>query len=341
MKALVWEAPKTVNIRTQAVPKPEKNEVQIRVAYAGICGSELGGYLGHNALRVPPLVMGHEFSGTITSVGENAQSINATAEEGQAVTVNPLDYADDCPYVAKGLNHLSPTRSLVGAHRPGAYAEYLTVPAKLVSALPNGLSLRTGALTEPVACGIRIGELAGDIMGQDCLVIGAGPIGLLALQCLLLNGAKRVFVADLDSERLAMGRELGGEAMDVTGDELVAAIQALTDGFGVPVSVDAVGTGGTRAQCISATQPKGRVILTGLHEEISEIPVADVIRREIDLRGSFAYSPANFAQAIEWLAEDKIRLDPWIVEAPLEDGGNWFGQLIESPGNVSKVLLVP
>lgn len=341
MQALVWEAPKTVNIRTQDIPTPADNEVQIRVAYAGICGSELGGYLGHNALRVPPLVMGHEFSGTITAVGSDAQSINSAASEGQSVTVNPLDYATDCPYVAKGLNHLSPTRSLVGAHRPGAYAEYVTVPAKLVSALPETLGLREGSLTEPVACGIRIGELAGDVADQDCLIIGAGPIGLLALQCLLINGAKRVFVADLDQERLAMATALGGQSIDPASDDLIATVQSMTDGYGVPLSVDAVGTGGTRTQCIAATRPKGRVILTGLHEEVSEIPAADVIRREIDLRGSFAYSPANFAEAIVWLAEGKIRLDPWIVEAPLDEGGAWFDRLIDAPGNVSKVLLVP
>lgn len=341
MEALVWEAPKSSNIRNVDQPTAESDEVLIKVAYAGICGSELGAYLGHNSLRVPPCIMGHEFSGTVAELGTGVSGTDAELSVGQSVTVNPLGYDDDCEYVARGLHHLSPTRQLVGAHRPGAYAEYVSVPAKSVSILPEGLSLRHGSLTEPVACGVRIGELAGDVKGQDCLIIGAGPIGLLALQVLLLNGAERVFIADLDEERLSMGADLGGDVINPNQRNVVDAVKEATGGRGVSLSVDAVGTGGTRTQSVSATCAKGRMILTGLHEETSEMPAADIIRREIDVRGSFAYSPANFAEAIELLAADKIRLDPWIVEAPLSDGDQWFNRLIDAPGNVSKVLLVP
>lgn len=341
MQALIWEAPRTVNIHSRAVPTPQADEVLIKVAYAGICGSELGGYLGHNALRVPPLIMGHEFSGVIEGVGEAARQINPKVALGQSVTVNPLDYDDECPYVARGLHHLSPTRKLVGAHRPGAYAQYVTVPAKLVTPLPEELSLRQASLTEPTACGVRIGELADDVDGKDCLIIGAGPIGLLALQNLLLQGANQVFIADLDSERLAMGGELGGITIDPKNSNVVETIKDLTGGQGVPVSIDAVGTGGTRTQCVQSTCAKGVLILSGLHEETSEMPAADIIRREIEVRGCFAYSPANFARAVELLVANQIRLDPWIVEAPLAEGGKWFDRLIDAPGNVAKVLLVP
>lgn len=116
---------------------------------------------------------------------------------------------------------------------------------------------------------------------------------------------------------------------------------AFTGGLGVAVSLDAVGTAVTRAQCITATRSAGTLILSGLHEEASNLPVAEVIRREIVLKGSFAYSPANFVEALELLARDEIRLDPWIVESALESGGQWFDRLIDAPGNVSKVLLHP
>lgn len=341
MNALVWEAPRTMNMRTHDKPTPGSDEVLIRVAYAGICGSELSGYLGHNALRVPPLVMGHEFSGEIVEMGEGATEKNPALAVGQSVTANPLDWPEgDDPFVARGLNQLSPKRQLVGAHRPGAYAEFVTIPAKLVSPLPDGMSLRTGALTEPVACAVRIGELAGDLEGQECLIIGAGPIGLLALQAMQQKGARRIFIADLDAERLAMGAELGGEALQPRDVNVVEMVREATGG-GVAVALDAVGTGVTRTQCVSATVTTGTVLLSGLHEEVSEMPAADIIRREIVVRGSFSYAPANFARALELLNEDKFRLDPWIVEAPLADGGDWFDRLIDAPGDVSKVLLVP
>lgn len=341
MQALVWEAPSRMRMREQARPAPEVNEVLIQVAYAGICGSELSGYLGHNALRVPPLVMGHEFSGTIVAMGPQEDADTADLRTGMDVTVNPLYCDAGTELQRRGLDHLCPTRRLVGAHVPGAYAQFVTVPASTVHPLPAGMSLRTGALTEPVGCGVRIGELAGEVRGQPALVIGMGPIGLLALQVLRRNGAETVFAVDLDRDRLKMGARYGGATLDPRQDDVVQTVLEATDGQGVAVSVDAVGTGLTRTQCASATRATGRVILSGLHEETSEFPAADIIRREIALYGSFAYSPANFRAALALLAEEAISLEPWIVEAPLAEGGAWFDRLIEAPGDVSKVLLVP
>jgi len=336
MQALVWTAPRRMEMQEQDVPDLHADEVLIKVAYAGICGSELSGYLGHNALRVPPLIMGHEFSGSIVAVGDNVDHLHID----QPVTVNPLYCKGESDLQKRGLDQLCPTRQLIGAHQPGAFAQFVAVPARTVTVLPDGLSLRVGALTEPVGCAVRIGELAGDIHGEDCLVIGAGPIGLLTTQVLLLNGAKRVFIADLDAERLAMGGQLGAVTINPASEDVVQTIKDTCDG-GVAVAVDAVGLKVTRAQCVSSTRPTGTVILSGLHEEVSEMPAADIIRREIVVRGSFAYSPANFGQAVSLLAEGKIHLTDWTIDAPLADGGKWFDRLIDAPGNVAKVLLVP
>lgn len=340
MQALVWEGPREMQLREQDVPRPKPGEVVVKVEYAGICGSELSGYLGHNSLRVPPLVMGHEFSGTIAAFGDGAQASAAGLSEGQAVTVNPLAACGSCDYCAAGSSHLCAKRQLIGAHRPGAYAEYVTVPAELALPLPEGMSLRTGSLTEPVAVGVRIGKMAGQVQGEDVLIIGAGPIGLLALQAIQARGAGRVFIADRDADRLAMGAALGGEAIDATDVDTAQAVRELT-GAGVAVAVDAVGTAVTRRQCVSALRSAGTLVLSGLHEETSAIPAAEIIRRELVLRGSFAYSPADFVEALRLLAAGAVRLDPWIVEAPLADGGQWFDRLLEAPGNVSKVLLIP
>lgn len=337
MKALIWEAPKQMMLREVPEPQPQPAEVLIKVGYAGICGSELSGYLGHNSLRVPPLIMGHEFSGEIVTAGEAVHDLQV----GQHVTVNPLLYCGKCVYCRKGLNQLCSERRLLGGHLPGAYADYICVSAQAVSLLPHNMSLRVGALTEPVACAVRIGELAGDVKGAVCLVIGAGPIGLLATQILLLNGARQVFVSELDEQRLAMAAAVGAIQLNPREVDVRQAVFAATDGLGAAVAIDAVGTAQTRAQCVQATRATGTVILSGLHQETSEIPAADIIRREILVKGSFAYSPANFARALELLAAGNIRLDPWIAEAPLAEGGQWFERLLNSPGNVSKVLLVP
>ncbi len=340
MNALVWEGPRLFVMRQQDTPRASSNEVVLRVAFAGICGSELSGYLGHNALRVPPLVMGHEFSGEITELGETALEINPTLKLGQRVTVNPLASCGTCDYCKKGLNHLCPKRKLIGAHRAGAFAEFVSVPAELVHVLPESISTRDGALAEPVAVAVRIAELAGNVQDQTVLIIGAGPIGLLALQVLKANGARQVFVADLDLERLEMAGKLGGEMLNPKAVDVVATVREATNGLGAAVSVDAVGATVTRAQCVAATRSAGTVILSGLHEENTQMPTADIIRREISLKGSFAYTPANFAQALEMLIQNQIHLDN-IIEAPLEEGGKWFERLISAPGNIAKVLLIP
>lgn len=341
MNALVWEAPRAMAMREQVVPAPAAGEVLVKVAYAGICGSELSGYLGHNALRVPPLVMGHEFAGEIAALGDGAAARNPALFEGLAVTVNPLSYCGQCDYCRAGLNHLCAQRKLLGAHRPGAYAAYVTTPAENVMPLPAGVSARTGALTEPVAVAVRMAELAGAVAGETVLIVGAGPIGLLALQALRARGAGRIFISDLEPQRLAMADELGGEPLNARESDVVKTVRAATGNRGPAVSVDAVGAGVTRQQAVTAVRAGGTVILTGLHEEQSALNFGDVIRREVVLRGSFAYSPANFAEALDWLARGAIRLDPWIVEAPLADGGKWFDRLIDEPGGVAKVLLIP
>ena len=346
MQALVWTAPEKMEMQQQPDPTPTAGEVVIRVAYAGICGSELSGYLGHNALRTPPLVMGHEFAGEVVELGRDV----AALEIGDAVTVNPLTYCGQCRTCRMGLTQLCPQRRLVGAHRPGAFAQYVSIPAFITHRLPQGMTLRTGALTEPVGVGVRIGRLAGDVAAESALIIGAGPIGLLALQALKLAGADRIFIADLDPERLAMGGALGGIAISPSSPglgasgqaaDLVEIVKDATAGDGVAVSVDAVGTGGTRSQCVAATRNAGTLILSGLHEETSPMPAAAIIRQELTVRGSFAYGAADFAHGLELLHAGHYRLDPWIVEAPLAEGGDWFHRLVHSPGNVSKVLLVP
>ncbi len=337
MDALVWEAPREMAMRDRPEPTPGPGEVLIDVAYVGICGSEIGGYLGHNALRKPPLVMGHEFSGTIIGVGEGVTALSS----GQQVTVNPLLYCGECRYCKSGLRQLCPKRSLIGAHRPGAFAERVTVPEQAVVALPPEVDLRSGSMVEPIAVGVRLGRLAGKLDGETALVIGAGPIGLLGLQALRQAGATTVFVSDMDPARLQMARDLGADVIDPATQNVVDIVRAATGGLGAAVTIDAVGSGRTRTDAVSATRPAGKVLLSGLHEEASTFPGSDVIRREIEVKGAFSYTPDDFAAAVIAAGNNSLRLDPWIVEAPLAEGGHWFARLADKPGNVSKVLLVP
>src|SRR5687768_16149694 len=181
MQALVWEGPRQMNLRDVPDPTPAADEVMIKIAYSGICGSELGGYLGHNSLRKPPLIMGHEFSGEIVAMGDRAATVNPRLAAGQRVTVNPLIHNPWSKAALKGRQNLNRERKIIGIHRPGSYAQFVVAPASNTYPLPDHLSLENAALAEPLACAIRAAKLSSASATNSVLITGLGPIGLLAL----------------------------------------------------------------------------------------------------------------------------------------------------------------
>lgn len=339
MKALVYEGPRQMAMRDVPDPQPGVDEVVVAVAYSGICGSELGGYLGHNTLRRPPLIMGHEFSGSITAVGEQAARHNPDIALGQRVTANPLLYCGRCKFCLSGRQNLCAQRQLLGAHQPGTYADLVRIHARMVYAIPDSLSLEHAALTEPLACAIRAARLAAATPMDQVLILGLGPIGLLTLQVMQAFGVETIFAADMDPDRRAIARSFGVQVLDPEAEDLVSRVNTETDGSGVDVAIDAAGASATRRQCIEAVTPGGRAIFVGLHEEESTLPLNLLIRKELSLKGDFAYTPTDFADALKWLAAGRIQIDPWLVKAPLNEGGAWFERLVGRPGPVVKVLL--
>jgi threonine dehydrogenase-like Zn-dependent dehydrogenase len=330
MKALVYEGPRMMNVREVPVPAAGVGEVMIRVEIAGICGSELNGYLGHNALRKPPLVMGHEFAGTVIVAGEGANKF----ESGNRVTANPLVSCGSCQACQSGTANLCPERYLIGAGRPGAFAEYVVVPEKNVYALPDSLSFIDGALVEPFACAVRVCHLASAHPKDRMLIMGAGPIGLFVLETSKIYGMTDVVVMDINEERLAIVKELGGIGV-LSTEELTAAAPA----GGFEKVVDAVGLDITRQQCIQYAKPGGSVVFSGLHVPDSIIPINLAIRNEIKMFGSFGYTPNEFEMALNWLAEGKANLKPWLSLKLLENGQDCFEKLLNNPGKLAKIML--
>ncbi|GGH73719.1 zinc-dependent alcohol dehydrogenase [Pullulanibacillus pueri] len=330
MKALVYEGPKLMNIREQPVPVPKKDEVLIRVERAGICGSELGGYLGQNSLRHPPLVMGHEFSGTIAQVGEAVTRFQIS----DRVTANPLISCGICGYCQSGREQLCQERKLLGAHCPGAYAEYVVVPEKNTYLLQDHVSFEEGAFTEPFACAVHICRLLSLKPSDQLLIVGAGPIGLFTLIAAQVMGLRHIVVIDLNEGRLEIAREMGARAvpsLDALGQE--------SANRGFDAAVDAVGLAVTRSQCMTSVKSGGHVIFTGLHEADSRLPINTIIRNEVSMHGSFAYSHDDFETALHWIEDGKVHLEPWTLQAPLEEGGACFEHLIGNAGKIAKILL--
>jgi len=339
MQALVWEGPRQMNLRDVADPQVPANEVLIKVVYSGICGSELGGYLGHNSLRKPPLIMGHEFAGEIVALGDQATTIKSTLAVGQRVTVNPLISSPWSSAALKGRHNLTLPRNILGIHRPGSYAQYITAPAANVYPLPDGMSLEHAALTEPMACALRAAKLSGCAATDRVLITGLGPIGLLVLQVVKAFGVQEIFATDTDADRRAIGEHFGVRVLNPQTDNVVEIVRQATNNEGVDMAIDAVGATATRREAIEAVTPGGKVIFTGLHSEESNIQANYIIRNEINIQGSFAYTPLDFEDAFEWLVKGRIEIDPWLLKAPLAEGGAMFEKLLNNPGPVAKILL--
>lgn len=342
MNALVWTAPGCVEMQTLATPAPAAGEVLLEVAAVGICGSELSGFLGHNSLRVPPLIMGHEFSARIAQIGGGALANGEAPTIGQRVAVNPLIACGDCTLCHAGLTNLCRHRRIIGAHRAGAFARYVVAPTAQCWPLPDGVSDQAGAVVEPLACAVRALEHAQWRGDAPLLILGAGAIGLLCLAVARTIGAGAIVVSDRIEARLRLARSWGandaihGSAAD--SEERLHA--ALPDG--AACVIDAVGADATRALALRCARPGGRVIYIGLHDEASPLAANYLVRQEIAIQGSFSYTTANFARALTLLQTGEIHASPeWIEERPLAEGAAAFTGLISGAITTPKIMLRP
>jgi len=343
MKALLLSEYKRLAIAELPTPAPSAGEVLIQVAACGICGSDVHGYDGASGRRIPPIVMGHEAAGVVAAVGKGANSYQI----GDRVTFDSTVYCGLCEFCRRGDVNLCDRRQVVGVscgdyRRAGAFAEYVTVPERILYRLPDDLSFSDAAMLEAVSVAIhavRVAEING---AETALVIGAGMIGLLIQQAAAASGCSRIFVTDLDATRLELASSLGADAIiDGSRETLASRIAQLTESRGVDVVFEAVGRPETVAAAIDCARKSGTVALVGnIAPEVS-IPLQKVVTRQIRLQGSCA-SAGEYPQAMEWIATGKIRVAPLITAvAPLDEGPSWFERLYAREPNLMKVVLDP
>lgn len=342
MKALLLSQYCKLELTDLAVPTPGPDEILMRVAACGICGSDVHGYDGSSGRRIPPIVMGHEASGTVASMGDAVRGFS----EGDRVTVDSTVYCGACPNCLRGDINLCDRRQVLGVscgdyRRAGAFAEFVVVPARIVHRLPGNLPFAEAAMLEAVAVALHAVSLATIAPGSTALVVGAGTIGLLLQQALRVAGCGRVLVADVDATRLKLSREFGATATLMADAGLQREILARTDGLGVDLAVEAVGKTETVNAAIDAIRKGGTVVLVGNISPEVTLPLQKVVTRQIRLQGSCA-SAGEYPKAIEHLSSGAIRVKPLIsAVAPLEDGIAWFERLYAREPNLMKVVLTP
>jgi L-iditol 2-dehydrogenase len=341
MKALLLTSERTLEIAEVPQPRPGPNEILIRVAACGICGSDVHGYDGSSGRRIPPLIMGHEASGTVAELGSEASKFMV----GDRVTFDSTVYCGECSFCKIGRVNLCERRQVVGVscaefRREGAFAEFVVVPERIVYKLPASMSLTEAAMVEAVSVALHAVCVSGLRANQSCLVIGAGMIGLLVMQAAWAAGCTKVFIADVDTSRLELAKELGPvEVISASGTEMIKQVTNLSDDLGPDVVYEAVGVNQTVMASLNVVRKGGTVTLIGNVSPEVNFPLQKVVSREVRVLGSAA-SAGEYPRAIELIANGTIKVKQLIsAVGPLEQGSEWFDRLYSRQPNLMKVVL--
>ncbi|MFZ1084949.1 MAG: galactitol-1-phosphate 5-dehydrogenase [Terracidiphilus sp.] len=343
MKALLLSAYKQLDIVDIPVPRPAEDELLIRIHACGICGSDVHGYDGSTGRRLPPIIMGHEAAGIVESVGGAV----AGFLPGDRVTFDSTVYCGKCFYCLRGQINLCDNREVIGVSAPafrrmGAFAEFVIVPARIAYPLPEILPYAHAALIEAVSVAVHAVSLTPIALDDTVVVVGAGTIGLLALQAARQAGAGKCIVVDVDDTRLELARSLGATAtFNSRNADVVPLILEQTNGRGADAAMECVGSTVPVKFALDSVRKGGAVTLIGNVSPTVEFGLQSAVTRQIRLQGSCA-SSGEYPACISLIARGAIQVEPLITAvAPLEEGASWFQRLYDREPGLLKVVLEP
>lgn len=335
MKAAVFQGIGQVEVLDVPRPEPGPGEVLIRVGYCGICGSDLEAF--HTGMYEPGLIMGHEFAGVIAEVGPGVTGWHV----GDRVVVGDAIPCGACVPCREGRLNVCESLTMIGVTHDGALAEYAHIAAVGLHRLPDTISLRRGALVEPLAValhGVRQSRLKA---GDHALVMGAGPIGLLTLQCARLAGARTVTVTEVDPTRAAVAARLGATAvLDPVRDNVGVVLAGLTGGRGPDVVYICTGAPAPYRDAVSLVRKGGQIYLLGLCVEPVEADFMSVVLNDLCIEGSLA-GQLEFPAAIDLVAQGRVDVDALVShEITLDEVVTGGFDRLNTPGSGAVKILV-
>ncbi|MGC3940819.1 zinc-dependent alcohol dehydrogenase [Roseobacter sp. EG26] len=324
MKALVYEGVETLVFRDVLDPLPGQGEELIRVEAVGICGSDMHAYLGHDARRPAPLILGHEAAGVI----------EGGPRDGERVTVNPLVNCRSCKACETGRENLCPGRQIISMQpREGAFAQYISMPPQNLVSVPEDTPLQKAALAEPLAVSWHAARLAiGALHGQAqprALVIGGGAIGLAAALALKAMGVEDLTIVEPNDGRRAFLARTCGQHVTAQAEGQYALV------------IDAVGYASTRATASAHAEPGGVIAHVGLGEDKCGLDVRRMTLQEITFIGTYTYTAQDFRDTAQAIFDGRLGALDWVEARALKDGAQAFRDL--RAGNVAapKIVLDP
>ena len=326
MRALVYTAPGRVEMEDRPRPVAAAGEEEIAIQAAGVCGSDISGFLGHSALRKPPLVLGHELVGRRT--------------DGRRIVANPLISCGHCDACISGAQNLCESWKLLGlGTTAGTFAEYVALPSAQIYDVPDSLTVDQAILAEPLANIVHMFRIVAPSPFFRFAIVGAGTMGALALQAAACIGARERLAVDVNKQRLATMQKLGATGVvNVSNPDASAEAQRIA-GRGFDVVLDASGSAPARQMAFDLCRPGGQVALLGMAAQRSEVNFVASIRKEHRVVMSFAYTPLDFRRALDLLVQNEINLTPWTVSLPLERGQEAMDRMSHNPGVALKMIM--
>lgn len=322
----MYTAPGRVEMEERPGPAVLPGQEQIAIQVAGVCGSDISGFLGHSALRKPPLILGHELVGR--------------RQDGRRVVANPLVSCGHCNACMSGAQNLCESWKLLGlGTTAGTFAEYVALPSAQVYDVPDSLTSEQAILAEPLANIVHMFRIVSPAPFFRLAIVGAGTMGALALLASLRIGAREIMALDVNDERLATMRKLGASAVANVGGADGSAEAQRAPGSGYDVVLDASGSAPARQMAFDLCRPGGQVVLLGMGTQRSEVNFIASIRKEHRVIMSFAYTPVDFKRSLDLLIAGEINLTPWTIRMPLERGQQALERMSHNPGVALKMML--
>ena len=324
MKAAYYVGNKSFAIEEIAPKEPDADEVQVAVAYCGVCGTDMHVYHGAMDARVGNhRIIGHEMSGTVSAVGSSVSNFAV----GDNVVIRPLVACGTCPACERGHAHICHNLKFLGLDTDGAFQQKWTVPAHTVHKLPADLPLDHAALIEPLAVACHDVRRAGLKAGEDVLVIGGGPIGMLVAMVAKHAGGN-VTLSEVNPYRLKMAQAQGFTALDPKETNVAEAVVAATGDKGADVVFEVSGTQAGVDTMTDAAAVRARIVMVAIHPQKPTIDLFRFFWRELDLLGARVYEPEDYEEAIRLLTSSAINCAAMITDVSgLDDIGQAFASL--------------
>ncbi len=343
MKALILERYNQFTYLDVPDPQPGPGEVLVQVKACGICGSDVHGMDGSSGRRVPPVIMGHEASGVVKSMGKEVSGW----QEGDRVTFDSTISCGHCFFCRRGEIDLCDNRRVMGVscseyRQDGAFAESVVVPQHILYLLPESLAYEQAVLVEPLSVAFHAVNRVPRAINDSVVVVGAGMVGLLVIQALRLAGCGQIIAVDIDQTRLDLACKLGADS-GLRSDllEAPAEVVNLTHGRGADLAFEVVGIPATVSLAVASLRKGGSLGLVGNLAQVVDLPLQAVVTRQITLYGSCA-SAGEYPACIDMLTRGKIDVKPLITAvAPLREGNDWFQRLYRREAGLMKVVLTP